>query len=91
MWKVILTPGTLVIHFTEHKVNFLHHINNTDQAIKFTVKGTRPEGSISSLDTLVTPEQNRTLSISVYRKATHTDQFLHLGKSPSHSEKVLCN
>ena len=30
-----------------------------------------------SLDTLVTPEPKRTLSIGFYRKPTHTDQCLH--------------
>ena len=48
-----------------------------DQAIKFTVEGTRPVSSMPFLDTVVTPQQNRTLSITVYRKPTHTDQYLH--------------
>ena len=29
------------------------------------------------MDTLVKPEQDRTLSISVYRKPTQRDQYLH--------------
>ena len=52
----------------EHKENFLQHINNIDQAIKFTVESRRLDGSNPFLDTLVTPEQNITPSISVYRR-----------------------
>ena len=68
---------TFVIWFTEQKEQFLQHINNTDNAIKYTVEDTRENGSVPFLDILVTPEHNGTLVTSVYSKATHTDQYLH--------------
>ena len=36
--------------------------------IQFTTEESRPDGSMSFLDTLVTPDQNRTLSTTVCRK-----------------------
>ena len=52
-------------------------INNIDQAVKFTVEGTRPGGSMPFMDALVTLEQNRILSINVYRKPNHMYQYLY--------------
>ena len=51
----------------------MKHINNIDPAIKFTVEGNQERGVIPFLDTLVKPEVDNSLSISVYRKPTHTD------------------
>ena len=47
-----------------------------DPAIKFTVEGNQENGTVPFLDTLVKPEAGETLSITVYRKPTHTDQYL---------------
>ena len=43
--------------------------------MQFTVEDARPDGSMSFLDILIKLEQNRTLSISVYKKAIHIDQY----------------
>ena len=51
-------------------------INSVDPAIKFTVEDNKEDGSIPFLDTIVKPEVNGSLSITVYRKPTHTDQYL---------------
>ena len=67
---------TFVIHKEANKQDFLQHINSVDPAIKFTVKGNKEDGSIPFLDTIVKPEENGSLSITVYRKPTHTDQYL---------------
>ena len=58
------------------KQAFLDHINSIDPAIKFTVEGTQGNGAIPFLDTLVTPLADRSLSIRVYCKPTHSDQYL---------------
>ena len=58
------------------KQAFLDHISSIDPAIKFTVEGTHGNGAIPFLDTLVTPLADNSLSITVYCKPTHTDQYL---------------
>ena len=59
-----------------NKQGFLQHINSVDPAIRFTVKDNKEDGFIPFLDTIVKPEADGTLSITVYRKPTHTDQYL---------------
>ena len=66
---------TFVINKAEHSQALLQHINNQDPHIQFTVEPT--QGSLPFLDTLVTIEPNNTFSTTVYRKPTHTDQYLH--------------
>ena len=58
------------------KLCILQHINSVDPAIKFTVEDNKEDGSIPFLDTIVKREADGTLSITVYRKSTHTDQYL---------------
>ena len=67
---------TFVIHKEVNKQGFLQHINSVDPAIKFTVEDNKEDGSIPFLDTIVKPEVNGSLSITVYWKPTHTDQYL---------------
>ena len=54
----------------------LEHINSVDLAIKFTVEDIKEDGAIPFLDAIVKPEANGGLSITVYRKPTHMDQYL---------------
>ena len=42
----------------------------------FTVEGNQEKGAIPFVDTLVKPEVDNSLSIKVYSKPTHTDQYL---------------
>ena len=67
---------TFVIHKEANKQGFLQHINSVDPAIKFTVEDNKEDGSIPFLDTIVKPEVDGSLSITVYKKPTHTDQYL---------------
>ena len=67
---------TVVIHKEVSKQDFLQHINSVDPAIKFTVEDNKEAGSIPFLDTIVKPEENGGLSITVHRKPTHTNQYL---------------
>ena len=64
------------IHKEANKQSFLQHINSVDPAIRFTVEDNKEDGSIPFLDTIVKPEADGSLSITVYRKPTHTDQYL---------------
>ena len=66
---------TFVIHKEVNKQGFLQHINSVDPAIKFIVEDNKEDGSIPFLDTIVKPEADGTLPITVYRKPTHTDQY----------------
>ena len=65
-----------VIHKEANKQGFLQHINSVDPAIRFTVEDNKEDGSIPFLDTIVKPEVDGFLSITVYRIPTHTDQYL---------------
>ena len=67
---------TFVILETTYKEEFFHHINSLDSHIKFTAENTRDDGSIPFLDTLITPKNDGSLQITVYRKPTHTKQYL---------------
>ena len=55
--------------------NFFHHINNLLQNIKFTMEE-ESNGELAFLDTLL-KRNNGEISVLVYRKPTHTDQYLH--------------
>ena len=102
MWLTYV-DDTFVIQKEVHKQNFLEHINSLDLAIKFTVKDNKEDGAIPFLDTIVKPEFDRRLSITVYRKPIHTDQHLqwdsyhHLLAKYSvinrhtHRDKTACN
>ena len=71
--------GICMAHFfiqkEDHKQNFLEHINSVDPAIKFTVED-KEDGAIPFLETIVKPEADDRLFITVYRKLTHMDQYL---------------
>ena len=76
--------------------------NNIDPAIKFTVEGLKGNGAIPFLDTLVMPLPDGSLSITVYCKPIHTDQYLQWDSHHSlsatysvigtltHRAKVVC-
>ena len=54
---------------------FLHHLNSQQPAICFTME-TEKESKFAFLDTSVSREPDGRLTTSVYRKPTHTDQYL---------------
>ena len=60
----------------DKKQGFLNHINSVDPFIHFTTEDARTDGSIPFLDTIVMPQSDGSLLTSVYRKPTHTDQYL---------------
>ena len=67
---------TFVIQKEVNKQDFLQHINSIDPAIQFTVENNKWDGVIPFLDTIVKPEVDGNLSITVYRKPTYMDQYL---------------
>ena len=58
-----------------HLESFFCHINNLHQNVKFTMKE-ESNGELEFLDTLL-KRNNGKISLLVYRKPTHTDQYLH--------------
>ena len=75
LWKRYV-DDTFVIQEEKHSNEFFQHINSLEDKIKFTAESTRPDGSIPFLDTLVTPRSDGSLETKVYRKPTHTNQYL---------------
>ena len=67
---------TFVILEAQYKDELFHHINSLDENIKFTAENTKADGSMPFLDTLVTPESDGSLSSTVHRRPTHTNQYL---------------
>ena len=57
--------------------SLLHHLNSQQPTICFTME-TEKESKIAFLDTSVSREPDGRLTTSVYRKPTHTDQYLHM-------------
>ena len=73
-WRYL--DDTFVIQKEVNKQDFLQHIHTVDPAIQFTVENNKEDCAIPFLDTIVKPEADGSLSITVYRKSTHTDQYL---------------
>ena len=76
MWKRFV-DDTFVIMKKAHKEKFLTLLNSVDSNIQFTTEEPRPDGSLPFLDILITPDKDGRLDTTVYRKPTHTDQYLH--------------
>ena len=74
MWMTLF-----VIQKEENKQNFLQCINSVDPAIQFIVENNKEDGVIPFLNTIVKPENDGKLSITVDRKPTQMDQYLHWG------------
>ena len=58
-----------------HLENAFHHMNDLYENIIFTVEE-KSNGELAFLDTFL-KRNNGEISILVYRKLTHTDQYLH--------------
>ena len=60
----------------QYPQEFTDHINNIDPDIKFTTE--REENrSLAFLDTLTVIKPDGNLEVKIYRKPTHTDQYLN--------------
>ena len=75
MWRRYV-DDIFVIQQMSNKEEFFLHINTVDTSIQFTVEEAGPDGSIPFIDILVTPKVDGTFTTKVYRKPTHTDQYL---------------
>ena len=75
-WWKRFVDDTFVILQQSKRDEFLQHIISVDPAIQFTTEEQRQDGSMPFVDTLVTPQEDGTLTRKVYRNPTHTDQYL---------------
>ena len=66
----------------------LNYLNSIDPHIKFTVEQPNAEGAIPFLDTFPQPK-GENITVSVYRKPTHTDRYLDFNSSHPISAKKL--
>ena len=66
--------------------SMLNYLNSIDPHIKFTVEQPNMEGAIPFLDKLPQPKDEE-ISVSVYRKPTHTDRYLDFNSSHPISAK----
>ncbi|XP_072048906.1 uncharacterized protein [Amphiura filiformis] len=77
LWKRYVDDILEIVN--ENQVdNLTTHLNQTDPTdnIKFTYEKEH-DGSIPFLDTLIVRKPDGTVQLLVYRKATHTDQYLN--------------
>ena len=75
MWYRYVDETMAKIH--ENAIDsFSEHLNSIDQHIQFTSEQEK-DGRIPFLDTCVSINQDGSTKISVYRKPTHTDQYLN--------------
>ena len=76
IWKRFVDDAFIVIKKNQ-KQTFLNHINSINNNIQFTSEDPGEDGSIPFLDMLVIPDDQGRLKTTVYRKPTHTNQYLH--------------
>ena len=74
VWKRYV-DDTFVISTQASVDGLLAHLNNQQPTIRFTMEAEK-DGKIAFLDTLMHRESDGRLTTTVYRKATHTDQYL---------------
>ena len=75
VWKRYV-DDTFVVIEANKKQGFLDHINSVDPFIHLTTEDARTDGSFPFLHTIIMPQSDGSLLTSVYRKPTHTDQYL---------------
>ena len=67
--------------------DFTTHLNSIHSKIKFTTED-EEEGKLPMLDALITRRDDGSLSFSVYRKSTHTDQYLQFSSHQPMEHKL---
>ena len=86
LWKRFV-DDTFVVIKKCHQEEFFHHINSLEDTMQFTAENTQADGTLPFLDVLVIPQPDGSLSTAVYRKPTHTNQYLQWDSHHSISAK----
>ena len=76
IWKRFVDDAFTIIK-KDQKQTFLNHLNSINSNIQFTSEDPGEDGSIPFLDMLIIPDGEGRLKTTVYRKPTHTNQYLH--------------
>ena len=76
IWKRFVDDAFTVITKNQ-KEAFLDHLNSIHNSIQFTSEDPSEDGSIPFLNMLVFPDEEGRVKTTVYRKPTHTNQYLH--------------
>ena len=76
IWKRFVDDAFTIIKKNQ-KEAILDHLNSLYNSIQFTSEDPGEDGSVPFLDMLVIPDEEGRLKTTVYRKPTHTNQYLH--------------
>ena len=74
IWKRYV-DDTFTVLGKDYVDGFLQHLNSQQPTIRFTME-IEKDNTIPFLDTSVSRDSNGLLTTTVYRKPTHTDQYL---------------
>ena len=77
----------LAVIKTAHIEPFTHHLNAQHTSIQWTSE-LEADGKLPMLDTLTTRMSDGSLKFSVYRKPTHTDQYLQFQSHQPMEHKI---
>jgi predicted GIY-YIG superfamily endonuclease len=87
-WKCYVDDTNVLWPHGEEEINkFFHHINNISKDIKFTMER-EENGTIPFLDILINRKEDGKLGHSVYRKKTHTENYLHASSHHHPNQKL---
>ena len=84
IWKRYV-DDTFKVLGKDYVDGFLQHLNSQQPTIRFTME-IEKDNTIPFLDTSVSRDSNNLLTTTVYRKPTHTDQYL--GYDSHHPQSV---
>jgi hypothetical protein len=87
-WKRFVDDtNVLWPHGKEELEKFFQHLNDISTHIKFTME-LEDNGSIPFLDVLIKRKEDGNLGHAVYRKKTHTENYLHASSHHHPSQKL---
>lgn len=88
LWKRFVNDTYIVwTHGKDKLDNFLKHINNQSNSIKFTME-VEDNGTLPFLDILIKRNKDGAISHQVYRKKTHTEHYLHANSHHHPAQKL---